>query len=72
MIFNRWKKTVKPICLHEWYLVYTYIDEIYNGYDVEFDKKYEIGCVRCDEVRTLNENGYYHFRSTFEVKGSKG
>lgn len=67
-LFRRKKKENEPICIHSWHLIDTSRVWSYNGIDADFIDYYEIGCIKCNKRKELNEFDYSHFKRTFNVK----
>jgi len=58
----------KPICVHDWYLIDMTTQTMYNGIEVDFEDFYTIGCVKCNERRTMIEFSYRRFKRVFTIK----
>mgnify|MGYP005995988169 CR=1 FL=1 len=58
MLFRKKKSDPKPFCLHEWQLADYKMVDSYKGYDVDILHKYELGCEKCQSLRTVDNYEY--------------
>jgi hypothetical protein len=54
-MFFRKKKEEKELCFHEWQLADYHITDSYNGIDVDIIHKYELGCHKCNRIKTVDD-----------------
>jgi hypothetical protein len=65
--FRKRTKEIAPVCVHDWHLLDTDKDEVCNGIDVDFLKRYQVGCIKCNKTKVMDELQFAHFERVFDV-----
>jgi hypothetical protein len=68
MFFNRKPKETKPLCFHEWRVADFGVTEYYTGVDIDFHRRYVLGCEKCGNTRTVDEFAFYEMRDAGVIK----
>lgn len=68
MFFRKKPEEKKELCFHEWQLADYHITDSYNGVDVDIIHKYEIGCHKCEAIKTVDDYEFSRMKTLGLIK----